>query len=186
MPTFPSLTWAQNTADAIEAKGLASRAVASVVQDETYISLLDDVMGWCVVRAADVEEAGPSCLDSYQGLCDAVASLGEADADVLRAVADKLGETVSTAGGTTYASIQEVEAAAEEAARRGGFELLHVKRLDDGSVQVGRRLSDDEEDFSDQDEAAGVELDPRMAELGLRPQGGHLDEVGSYFVFTAK
>jgi hypothetical protein len=184
MPTFPSLTWAQNTADVIEAKSLASRAVASEVQGDTYISILDDVMGWIVVRAADIEEAGPICFDSYQSFCEAVPSLGEGDADVLRAVADELGETVSTAGGTTYASIQEVEAAAEEAARRGGFDLLHVKRLD-GRVQVGRKIVDDE-DIADEDEAASAELDPRLATLGLRPQGGHIDEMGSYFVFTAK
>lgn len=183
MPTFPSLTWAQNTANAIEAKGLASRAVASEVQGNTYISILDDVMGWCVVRAADVEEAGPSCLDSYQGLCDAVASLGEADADVLRAVADELGETVSTAGGTTYAALAQIEAAADEAARRVGFELLHVKRLDDGRIQVGRKILDDE-DVADEDKAAGVELDPRLEALGLKPQGGHLDELGSYYVYA--
>lgn len=186
MPTFPSLTWAQNTADVIESKSFATRAVASVVGSDTYISVLDDVMGWIVVRAADIEEAGPICFDSYQAFCEAVPSLGEGDADVLRAVADELGETVSTAGGTTYASIQEVEAAAEEAARRGGFELLHVKRLDDGSVQVGRKISDDEEDYADQDEATSVELDPLLAALGLRPEGGHIDEMGSYFVFTAK
>jgi hypothetical protein len=185
MPTFPSLTWAQNTADAIEAKGLAIRAVACEVAGVTYVCILDDVMGWTVITAADVEEAGPSCLASYQALCDAGSSLGEDDADVLRFVADKLGETVSTAGGTTYASIQEIEAAAEEAARRGGFDLLHVKRLDDGRIQVGRKIVDDE-DIADEDEAASAELDPRLAALGLRPQGGHLDEVGSYFVFTAK
>lgn len=184
MPTFPSLTWAQNTANAIEAKGLASRAVASEVQGNTYISILDDVMGWTVVRAADIEEAGPTCLDSYQALCDAVASLGEGDADVLRLVADELGETVSTAGGTTYAALAQVEAAAEEAARRGGFELLGVKRLADGRIQVGRKISDDEEDIADEDEAASVELDPRLQALGLKPQSGHLDEVGSYFLYA--
>lgn len=186
MPIFPSLAWAENTAAAIEAKGLASRAVASEVEGNTYISVLDDVMGWCVVRAADVEKAGHGCLASYQALCDAVASLGEDDADVLRLVADKLGEAVGTAGGTTYAAIQEIEAAAEEAARRGGFELLSVKRLPDGRVQVARKISDDEEDFAEQDEAASVELDPLLAGLGLKPQFGHLDEVGSYFVFAAK
>lgn len=181
MPTFPSLTWAQNTASAIEAKGLASRAVASEVQGNTYICILDSVMGWTAVSAADIERVGPSCLDSYQALCDAVAALD--DADLLRRIADELGETVSTAGGTTYASIQEIEAAVEEAARRGGFELLHVKRLDDGRVQVGRRVAAGE-DVADEDEAAGVELDSRLEALGLKPQGGHLDDVGSYYVYA--
>lgn len=183
MPIFPSLAWAQNTADAIEAKGLASRAVASEVAGASYICILDGVMGWTAVSAADIERVGPSCLDSYQALCDAVAALD--DADLLRRIADELGETVSTAGGTTYAAIQEIEAAVEEAARRGGFELLHVKRLADGRVQVGRRVAAGE-DVADEDEAASVELDPLLAELGLRPEGGHLDEVGSYFVFAAK
>lgn len=182
MPTFPSLTWAQNTASAIEAKGLASRAVASEVQGNTYICILDSVIGWTAVSAADIERVGPSCLDSYQALCDAVAALD--DADLLRRIADELGETVSTAGGTTYASIQEIEAAVEEAARRGGFELLHVKRLDDGRIQVGRKISDDEEDYADQDEAASAEIDPRLEALGLKPQFGHIDELGSYFLYA--
>lgn len=158
-------------------------AVAVQVNGETFIVVYDPNMGRVVVRADDVDAAGDGALESYEAFCNAVACLNENDADLLRRIADELGHTVSTPGGTRYAAVQEVENEASSAAIRVPFELLHVKRLDNGQVQVGRKTADGE-DVADEDEAASAELDPRLAELGLKPQGGHLDELGSYYLYA--
>lgn len=177
-----SLSRANHFANQIEPL-VGNLAVAVRVDGEAFVVVYDPNMGRVVVRADDVDAAGDGALKSYEAFCNAVACLDENDASLLRRIADELGHTVRTPGGTRYAAVQEVEDEASSAAIRGGFEVLHVKRLDDGRIQVGRRVEAGE-DVADEDEAASVELDPRMQALGLKPQGGHLDELGSYYLYA--